>query len=1159
MSKVRDAETQFFNKINPAVKFSVTRYVLAIGIFVAVVAFGLVSTGSLGIDLLPKIVVPVVTVSTSYPGASAGVMDQQVTQVVENAVSQVSGITDIISLSQIGYSRVIILFDLNVDKNSVMNQVASQIQAKTKVFPTGINPPVVGTFDPSSVPVLQFGVSGGGASLGDVGDYITNTLQPALERVAGVAAVTTDGNPTRQFNVLLNPDRLAYYDISPQDVINAITNSAVEEPIGNITTRGNSLTFSTQNVPSNLGEIRKIPVDAVRGISVSDVGVVRDAQVETDDARVNGVPVVLVSIQQTTDSNTIAVVDGVKKLLAGTTLPAGYTITYSNDTTGPIRASIQSTFHELFMTLLVVALIVLLFLGKPNTAFSVILAIPIAISASPILYKLMGFSFNLVSLLALVIAIGVVVDDSIVVAENVERYRAMGFNLKDSVLKGASEVFSAVVAASLSLLSVLLPVSFIGGFIGMYIQQFSLGLAAAVAFSLLEALLFLTVRLAYTPEGREMDWRDFGHDFLRLPEAIRWGFRVWKKGFGIVFGVLIALGLLITKHAVFVPALLAYPVALGLANYLITIALGFIEALTHMLHGWTEYVVEKVRDGYVNTLGRLLKRSAWILIISASFLVVSAVLVLPHIPFNFVPNSDSGSLSIETRFPSGTPINVANDVMGKFEAWLFARPEVATVQTIVTHESQIIVTLGDIHKRKNAYVLAQEYRAALLKILINTGHPSARLQVGVGGGFQGQGSALMLNVVGADINALVGRDPAILDAVQHNPYVSDVTSALSDTTLENDFVPDPAKLKGTGISAQTIATDLMAYTTGVQASNVITGGLSYPIWVQLDPTYLSGGQSLLSLPVYSNTLNANLQAGQLGNFVINEVPVARNRFDRLYTDMLTINLKPNAPPQLAVMNQISADLTKRGLLGDGVELQTGGRFSQAALAAQLMTTGTITFLLAIFLAYLVMAAQFNSWRYPVYLLLPVPIALVGALLFIFFRGGGLDIFGILGLFMLIGLSAKNAILYLDFVVERLGKMPFTEALIEAARLRFRPIVMTTLTVLVISFPLVFSTGQGSEYGQRMGMVMFGGILFSALLTFFVVPAAFYQFERKRQVAVEGEASGSELEGGSPELSAAGPESGPRDGAPTRGGSSAGDGRSPADPQREPGTDEYDGL
>ncbi len=168
-----------------------------------------------------------------------------------------------------------------------------------------------------------------------------------------------------------------------------------------------------------------------------------------------------------------------------------------------------------------------------------------------------------------------------------------------------------------------------------------------------------------------------------------------------------------------------------------------------------------------------------------------------------------------------------------------------------------------------------------------------------------------------------------------------------------------------------------------------------------------------------------------------------------------------------------------------------------ALAAQLLTTGPITFLLALFLAYLVMAAQFNSWRYPVYLLLPVPLALIGAITLVYTQGGELDIFGVMGMLMLIGLSAKNAILYLDFVVERIGKMPFKDALIEAARLRFRPIIMTTMTVLVISFPLVFGRGEGSEFGKNMGLVMLGGILFSAILTFFVVPSAFYLFERRR--------------------------------------------------------------
>jgi HAE1 family hydrophobic/amphiphilic exporter-1 len=369
--------------------------------------------------------------------------------------------------------------------------------------------------------------------------------------------------------------------------------------------------------------------------------------------------------------------------------------------------------------------------------------------------------------------------------------------------------------------------------------------------------------------------------------------------------------------------------------------------------------------------------------------------------------------------------------------------------------------------------------------------------VSSGGGFGGFGSALRLNVVSADFGTLLARNDRILQELQANPYVVDARSSLSDTNLENDFVPDPARLKGTGISPAMIAQALQTYATGTQASSVQQGGLSYPIQVQADPSKLSGGQSLLDLPIYSPALKTSLQAGQLGSFLLTQAPVDISRYNRLYTGELTIDLKPDAPPVLAMQNLLTRQLTQAGLVGGEVQLTSNTRFGPAALAAQLATTGPLAFLLAMFLVYLVMAAQFNSWRYPLYLLLPVPLAVVGALLLVYFLGGGIDIFGLLGMLMLIGLSAKNAILYLDFVVQRIGRMPFQEALVESARLRFRPIVMTTLTVLVISFPLILAGGQGSEYGQRMGVVMLGGILFSAALTFFVVPAAFYLFERQR--------------------------------------------------------------
>ena len=1076
MKSLRSLEETIFNRINPAVSFSVRRYVLAIGIFVAIVVFGLVSTLGLGVDLLPAINVPVVVVFTSFPGATPSVIDQQVTQPIENLLSSLSGITDLNSTSTIGLSRVVVIFSPNIDKYAVANQVASLVAGIVRQLPAGTQTPTVRTFDPNAQPIIQFGISGGGANLADVNDYVTNTLIPSLDLVPGVANVTTDGAPARQFQVLLSPNKLQYYNLTPTQVVNAITGSAINVPIGTITVNNNSLTFSTQNVPADLTAIQNTLVDPSRGITVNDLGSVRDSSVATDYARVNGKPVILVSVQKTTDSNEVTVAQGVRHLLATTILPAGYSVTISNDTTGPITASVDATFRELAITALVVALIVLLFLGKLNTALSVILAIPIALSASPILYNLAGFTFNLVSLLAMITAIGIVVDDSIVVSENVERYRLMGFPMKEAVLKGASEVFSAVVAASLSLLSVLLPVSFIGGIIGLYIQQFTLGLAAAVLLSLLEAVLFLTVRLAYTPESKDLTWADFARSWIELPQAMKWGWKAWRKGFGIIIGVILMAGILIlTRKWYLIFAMVAYPLALGIVYYLGKIVLSFLQALTTLLHGWTEKGLEWVRDGYTRGLGKVLGKSVWILVGAGAFLAASAIFIVPRLPFNFVPASDSGFLQVTLRFPNGTPLNTENVDTAQVENFLLHRPEVVNVQTVVSFAGQMTVQLLPVGKRPPINTVAAVYRKDIKAMFKD--QPSIQLSVGSGGpGSFGQfGQFLQFNIVSANFNTLMARNNAIIQELQNNPNVEDVTSSLSQVSLENDFVPDPAKLKGTGITPAELAAVLQTMTSGTQASNVITGGLSYPIQVQANPTTIASGQSLLDMPVYSPTLGTNVTIGQLGSFIPTEAPVSISRDNRQYTGEITIDLKPTSPPPLTVQTQIQKELTTAGLIGGEVSLAPASSFSQTALASQLEVTGPLIFLLAIFLAYLVMAAQFNSWRYPIYLLLPVPLAIVGALWLVFIIGGGLYVFGLLGMLMLIGLSAKNAILYLDFVVERIGKMPFKDALLEAARLRFRPIVMTTLTVLAISFPLILGRGEGAEYGQRMGVVMLGGM------------------------------------------------------------------------------------
>lgn len=1086
-------------RVNPLVRFAVARYVFSIGIFGAVVAFGFLATRSLGVDLLPSINLPVVAVSVQYPGASPATVDQQVTQILENAISRLSGVSQISSTSSQGFSRVVVTFGPDTDRVSAANQVAAQVSAAARLLPSGASPPSVQSFDPNAQPVLEFGLQAPGQDLAQVYDYAQNVLVPALQQVPGVANVSLTGGPQRGVWVYLDPARLAYYRLTPNQVVQALTAGVVQSPIGTITRTGTALNLATESLPGSAEEVGQLLVDPTRGIRVRDLGRVEVGAKTEVYARVNGHPVVLVSVQQASGSNAVAVVDGVKAALERAQLPTGYQILLANDTTLPIRASVERTYRELFLTAAVVAVVVLLFLGRLNTAFTVILAIPISLSAAPILYQLLGFSFNLVSLLALIVAIGIVVDDSIVVAENVERHRAQGLDRVRAVLVGASEVFSAVAAASLSLLSVLIPVSFVGGFAGRYVEQFALGLAAAVAMSWLEALLFLTVRMAYTPDTEPLTWEEAWNRLKAFPQDLRYGFRAWWRGGWLLLFLLLALYFIRTRPTL-LPLLILYPLALGLGRYLLGSLLGILEALTTTLHGFTETLMERAREAYAHSLKGALSRSFWILAGSLAVFLGVAFFALPQIPFNFIPQSDSGYLRARLNLPAQTSLDLANQLAARVEGYFLLRPEVATVETQVAQGGvSFVIGLKPFGERPSLFTLLPEFQQGIRALLQD--QPSTRFVIfGAGGGGSGsfQGTNLSLNLASASQALLQNRIAQAIAVLSGDPEILGVVPASTASGLQLTFYPDPAKLQGTGITPAQVAQALQTAVQGSQAGQVELTGLTYPIQVQVDPIYLSDTQALLSLPL--PTPNGPVTVGQLGALRPVQAPVTIQRQNRLYVAQLTVSPSPTAPPAAVLETRLAQKLREAGVLDGQVVLTEASSFGPAALARQLQGQGPFLFLLALFMAYLVMGAQFNSFRYPLYLLLPVPFAIAGALLFVLLLGGSLDIFGILGFLLLIGLSAKNAILYLDFVMQRLGHMPLEDALVESARLRFRPIVMTTMTVFVISLPLLLGQGAGAEFGQSLGVIMFGGIFLSAILTFYVVPAAFYLFERHRPLA-----------------------------------------------------------
>jgi hydrophobic/amphiphilic exporter-1 (mainly G- bacteria), HAE1 family len=1108
---------------NQAIKFSVSRYVLSLGVFVAIVIFGLVAAIGLGVDLLPKFDIPIVAVTTAYPGATPEDVDKQVSRKIEDAVSTLTGVADITSSSSNGISQVTISFGNGVNTALAANDVSQKVSSIRSQLPSDATAPNVQRFNPNDLPIIQVAVSGGGASLREVFDYTDKNLRNALERVSGVADISLSGAPAREIQVLLDPAKLASYNLSFARVSNALRTSALDLPAGDISANGTNVSFATRNVPTSLGQIEQFLVDPANGTQVVDLGVVRDSAANTNSyARFNGQPVVLLSIRKVSGSNTVAVAGGVRDAISKLELPKGYKASISSDTSTSISASVNDTLKEGVLVAGIVAIVCLIALGKLNTAFAVVLAIPISLSAAPLVFGLFGFTFNIITLLAMIVAMGIVVDDSIVVAENIERYRHMGYGLIESVLKGASEVFSAVAAATFSLLAVLIPLALIPGILGQFFKEFALGLAGAILFSWLEALFFLTVRMAYTPDPATMSWADFGRAVISVPRSFKWAWRAWRTPLGIVGLVMLALGQIvplviklrapastgqntILSVGIIVASIVLYPIILTALYHLVVITLGLLNALGNALYQITDAGLNALRRGYALALRRVLRYNGWVLI-GAILFFFSIVPAFSKVSFVFSPKQDSSQATVRLALPPGTALEETDRMARRVEAYFFARPEVRKVATTVgttssfnssgveARNASIALDLAPKGQRPSSFELLPEYTDDLKKIFSD--RPEINLQVQGAQGGPGDSADLSLSLSASTQSALEARAPAVIAAIRKNPNVTAVSASINQTSLEQSFVPEQSKLEGTGLTPDDLAQAIRTANQGTKAGTFRDGDESYNVNVKLNPLLISGQQSLLDLPVYAPTLGSVLPLSELGHFELRQAPSTISRLSKTYNATLNLTLKKGVNG-FAARGPIEKSLKDQGLVDDLVQIGSGSSTGSAALLGNLFLYGPIAIIVALLLNYIVLGSQFNSFRYPIYLLLPVPLAVVGAIWALALLGVPLDIITVLGMVVLVGLVTKNAILLLDFVVERARAMPLADALVEAAGLRLRPIIMTTLTVLVISIPLILGAGEGSEFRKGLGVVILGGVLTSTVLTLFVVPSAFYRFERRR--------------------------------------------------------------
>lgn len=1131
--------------MNSLVRFFVDRYVFSLAIFLALVFFGLTTSTRLGVDLLPEFEFPIVAVNTTYAGAGSQETAEQLSEPIEDALTTIPGISDITSFSGEGFSFVIAQFNYGTDVDQAAIDVKQRLDAITDGLPDDASTPTIQKFDPADEPILNIAVTAPGVDLVTVQRVAEDVLEARLQQVEGVADVAVVGPVSREVQVLLAPEQLRSFGLTPAQVAGAIGASSVTLPAGSLTLGTERILLSVRSTPESAADVADMVVDPIRGIRVGDIATVRDTPAEaTTFTRLNGEPAVILEVRKVSGANSVAAGGRLKSALAELELPEGYEATIVGDTTVFIANSVFDTLRETLLAGLAVALIVLLFVGRLGSTFSVVIAIPITITGAVIIFGLLGFTFNVVTLLAVTVAVGLVVDDSIVIAENIERYRAKGYGMKEAVFAGTGEVSVAVLTATLSLLAVFLPIAFLPGVIGQFFSQFGLSLAATIFVSYLEAMFFLTVRLAYLPNPLPPTWSQAARSWRSLPSNAASGLRIWRDPH-LYLGAA-TLGMVAVALAVWRPSELAsfaallelspadwpvtvwlaeidpwgagffvglavtvgvivFPVLLTSVRYLVSALLSLLGAVFRTLHSWTDAGVSRLRSGYSNLLERLLDRSTAVLVVAA-LLVGSLFVIFPRIQFNFVSEVDAGQVSVRVEMPPGTPLERTDEVSTLVERELGRVPEGRSVLASVgsggllaSNNAQVSsVTLelvGLSERRRSSFDISDELRPQLSDTIANA-FPEASIQISSDdGGAVPVETGVELTLTSTSRELLEARDERARQIMRDNPYLRNVSSSLEGSVSERVFVIERTALSGTGLTPTDVAQTLRAYNVGIQASNIREGGAEIPISVKIDPVYIADEQALLSLPIYAPGLRTYLPLESLGGFDVQAAPVSIDRSNQAYVATIRGDLMADAPGQFEVRSAVEQAFAASGVTDEDVRVGTG---VGPDLLGDLVFYGPIAFALALLLNYLVIASQFNSFRYPLYLLLTVPLALVGAFWLFFLTGQALDVISVLGVVILIGLVTKNAILLLDVVVTQFQEGETLKgALVRAGELRLRPILMTALTVVIISIPLLLGLGEGSEFRRPLGFVILGGVISSTFLTLFVVPAAFYRFERGR--------------------------------------------------------------
>ncbi|MBZ2169539.1 efflux RND transporter permease subunit [Marinobacter sp. F4216] len=1001
---------------------SIKRPVFATVVSLLIVVFGVAALLGLPVREYPDIDPPVVSIATNYPGAAAEVVDTQVTQIIEGAISGIEGIRSIESSTEQGESRTSVEFSTSRDVDIAANDVRDAVARVADQLPDEADAPTVSKADSDARPVLWVTLRSDLWDSAELTDFADRVLVDRLSVLEGVANVIIGGERRYAIRIWLDLERMAARDITVAEVEQALRSNNVEFPAGSVDSATRTFTVRADGRLSTVEEFRSLVLrrDDASLLRLGDVSDVRMG-VESDITRLraNGETAVGLGIIRQSKSNIVAVSDAVKAELDAirSTLPPEITLTRSYDESIFIRASTREVLTTLAIAVLLVVLVIFIFLRSWRATLIPAVTIPVAVIGAFIGLGFLGFSINVLTLLAVILAIGLVVDDAIVMLENIQRRIDQGEPALLASYRGARQVAFAVVATTLTLVAVFVPISFMGGNVGRLFAEFGFTLAAAVVVSSLVALtltpMLCSKWLRHSPETDE-------------------GHRLWAA---------------------------------------------------------SERVFHALTRGYERLLVASLRLPGLLIGLGLVGTLISA-LVYPKLAQELAPTEDRGIIILPTSAPRGSTVEYTDHYVRQVEQILMPYLESEA-------SDRFLAIVGFRDEEDNAFLImgltpweqrSQKQQNITNELRAKLGQVSGIRTVAVnpsGLGRRGFGQPLEFVIAGPDYASVQAWSEEILERAKENPNLLNPDIDFELTRPELRVSIDRERAADLGITVQDVGTTLQTLLASRNVTTYVDRGQEYDVILQAAERDRATPEDLGQIFMRTRDDGELIPLQALVSVEEAGTNPDLKRIDRLPAVVLSASLAEgyDLGSALKYLNTLAVD-----------NLPPEARTSYQGLAREFEESSAavyITFGLAFLVVFLVLAAQFESWIHPLIIMLTVPLAVTGALLALWWSGISLNIYSQIGIIMLLGLMAKNGILIVEFANQLRDRgYDIREAILKGASLRFRPVLMTTISTVFGAIPLVLATGAGAESRASIGVVILGGLVFATTLTLFLIPVLY---------------------------------------------------------------------